>query len=282
MDGLLRFAPHTGYLPHDRTPLFVAMAGTDPVDQVHFAAREGLAGILDPWANDRSPEKIEAISMALDETGLVAGCMCLIPLARFTQPLWVAERAKEELQEHLRNSVRIATDLRSDVLAVLLFAEEDTASNVQRQRAIDRLREAADMAYAKGIRLAIEPIGGVPGQLLKSFAEAVDLVDKIAHPGVKLIFDTGHIAAFAEPILQSYIEAYDQIAVLQLADMPNRVEMGAGDIDFVPILSHAVSRGYRGLIELEYHWSNPDIESEMRGLEMLRTLENKVRENIGA
>lgn len=277
MGGVLRFAPHTGYLPHDRTPLFNVSAGPDPVDHVRFAAAHGMAGIMDPWAVDRPPEQLQRIQVALEETGLVGGCICMTPLERFTQPLWVAESEPQELKEHLHHALQVAGSLGSTVLAVLLLEEQGTAPAVQRRRAVDRLRRAADAASARGVTLAIEPIGGFPGMLLGSFAEAVELVREARHPGVKLIFDTGHVTTLGEPVLESYVEAFDDIAVLQLADMPERVEPGAGAIDFVPILAHAMARGYDGLVELEHQWSVPGKEAEERGLEALRTIEAQAR-----
>lgn len=273
MEWVLRYAPHTGYLPHNRTPLFNASAGPDPVDQVRFAAACGMAGVMDPWAIDRTPQQLEAINAALNETGLVCGCVCLTPLERFLQSLWVTETEPDELQEHLHRALQVAGGLGSSVLAVLLLEEQGTAPAVQRRRAIDRLRRAGDTVSARGITLAIEPIGGFPGMLLGSFAEAVDLIRQVNHPNVKLIFDTGHLTVMGDPLLESYVNAFPDIAVLQLADMPDRVEPGAGTIDFAPILAHAIAQGYTGLVELEHQWSTPGRDAEERGLEALRRIE---------
>lgn len=277
MDGVLRYAPHTGYLPHDRTPLFAASAGSDPVAQIRFVASRGMAGIMDPWAVDRPQAQLDLIRAAMDETGRVGGCICLTPLKRFTEPMWVVESEPAELQTHLRRALDVADTCRSNVLAVLMMEEHGTTPGVQRRRAVDRLRGAADTALSRGVVLAIEPIGGFPGMLLGSFAEAAELVRDANHPGVKLVFDTGHVTTLGEPVLDSYLAAFDDIAVLQLADMPDRVEPGAGEIDFVPILGHAIIRGYQGLVELEHHWSTPGPGAEERGLENLRAIEARAQ-----
>lgn len=275
MHGGLKYASHTGYLPHDRTPLFSASAGPDTSDQVRFAASVGMAGIMDPWAVDKPQVQIDAISDALQETGLTGGCICLAPLERLMEPLWVTESEPAELQAHLERALDVASAYRSNVLAVLIMEEPGTARSVQHRRAVDRLRGAADLALARGVTLAIEPIGGFPGMLLPSFAAAAELVGAVSHPGVKLIFDTGHVTVLGEPLLESYVQAYDDIAVLQLADMPDRVEPGAGEIDFVPILGHAIAQRYAGLVELEHQWSTPGREGEERGLQSLRAIEER-------
>lgn len=277
MDGGLRYASHTGYLPHDRTPLFIASAGYDTVDQVRFAASAGMAGIMDPWAVDRPQDQLDAVRDTLLETDLVGGCICLTPLERFAQPLWVAETEPAELQVHLHRALDVASAYRSTVLAVLIMEEPGAARAVQHRRAIDRLRRAGDAALSRGVTLAIEPIGGFPGMLLPDFASAAELVGAANHPGVKLIFDTGHVTVMGDPVLDSYVQAYDDVAVLQLADMPGRVEPGAGEIDFAPILGHAIARGYRGLVELEHQWSTPGRRGEERGLRSLRAINAQAR-----
>lgn len=281
MKWVLRYAPHLGHLARDRKPLFSASADPDPVSQVRFAAAQGLAGVLDAWAVDHPPDRLDALESALKETGLTGGCICLVPFEALGMPLWVSEKESPELLQHLDCALHVAQSLRSQVLAVLLIAEQGTPLAIQRRRAIDRLRRAGDTASARGITLAVEAFDGLSGMLLSSFSQAVDLVHEVNHPGVKLIYDTGHVAAFGEPILESYIEAYDDIAVLQLSDMPGRIEPGAGTIDFVPLIAHAIARGYSGLVELEYHWSAPSLEAEERALQALHTIETQALALVG-
>jgi hydroxypyruvate isomerase len=273
MAWALRYAPHLGYVPPERTPLFQALAGSDPAAHVRLAADEGMAGVLDPWAADRPEEQRDAIAAALKQTGLVGGCVVSTPMATLMQPIWTGDGTDETLQGHIGHALQVAADYRATNLAVLLLGDGRSAPAAQRRRAIDRLLRAADIASKRGVTLVIEPIVVIPGMLLANFADGVELVLSANHPGIKLIFDTGHVNVSKEPLLKTYAEAYDDIAVLQLADMPGRVEPGAGDIDFASILAHAIRKGYSGLVELEYGWTEPGPQSERRGLEALRALD---------
>lgn len=277
MDWALRWAPHTGVRPDDRTPLFRHLAGDDPVDHIRFGAAQGMAGILDVWAPDRPPAQISAIAATLAETGLESGCVVSLPLARFMMPLWVSESGESlaELTEHIDRSLRVAGELGSRALAVVLFEDGETAPAQQRQRAIERLRRQADTAFRQGVTLAIEPIGGLPRMLLRSFDEAIDLVRQAAHPGVKLMFDTAHVTAMGANLVESYVEAFDDIAVLQLSDMPGFVEPGAGELDMVGLLGNAIAKGFSGLVELECFWSEPGAEGERLGLDRLREVDSR-------
>ena len=113
----------------------------------------------------------------------------------------------------------------------------------------------------------------LPDMLLRTFSEAVEMVRAAAHPAIKLVFDTGHLYRMGDPLLSSYVEAYEDIHVLQLADMPGRVEVGAGEIDFIPLLTHAVRRGYRGLVDLEHDWLEPGLSGERRAIDRLRAID---------
>lgn len=277
MDWSLRYAPHIGYLPPERPPLFRYLVGPSLADHIRFAAQEGMAGVLDPWMAARSREQQQEIGAVLRETGLECGCLAAVPLASLTQPLWVAESTEPELFQHVEDTLNLAAEVGSNTIVVLLFGEAGGSPGVQRSRVIERLRRAADRAERQQAILVIEPMDSLPGMLLQSFAEGVELVREVAHPCVKLAFDTGHLVSMGEPVLPTYIEAYDDIGLLQLADMPGRVEVGRGEIDFVPILAHAIRQKYAGLVELEHDWSTPGADSERQGIEKLRAVDAAAR-----
>lgn len=281
MPWALRYAPHLGYVPPD-VPLFRAHAGPDVVDHVHFAASQGMAGVLDPWLPDRPAAQRQAIKAALTDTGLACGCVVAVPMPRFMEPFWTAEGGQEELHGHLTHALAVAADFGSTNIAVVLFGEEDTTPGTQRRRVVDRLRAGADLAAEQGATLVIEPIVGLPGMYLKNFADGVELIREAGHPNVKLIFDTGHVFNGGEPILETFVDAYDDIGLVQLADMPGRVQMGGGEIDFVPLLTHALLKGYSGLVELEHDWTEPGLEGERRGIDALRAIDAEVRSRAGA
>lgn len=272
MSWALRYSPHVGYVPPDRL-LFRAHAGADNrAEHIRFAAREGMAGVLFPWACESPPAEREAVRAALLETGLECSCIVSTPFAKLREPLWTAPGAEvsEALVGYVGRALDVAQDLNSSSLAVLLIGTEPGAEAADKARAADRLRSAADTAAERGMVLVVEPI---PGMLLRTFAEGAEYVRALNHPAIRLIFDTGHVTTTGEPLMASYVEAYDDVALLQIADMPGRVESGAGTLDLASVLAHAIRRGYRGLVDLEHDWAEPGLESERRGLQRLAELD---------
>jgi hydroxypyruvate isomerase len=113
--------------------------------------------------------------------------------------------------------------------------------------------------------------------LLQHMPDALAVVRAADHPAVRLIFDTSHVQIMDGDLLFHLEQAWDQVAIVQLADNPGRLEPGTGEIHFETVLRWLARRGYRGLVELEYGWQQPGLESERRGLEKLRQLDLAAR-----
>jgi hydroxypyruvate isomerase len=195
------------------------------------------------------------------------------------QPLWVSDsrESRQTLIDYVSNAITVAQELGASVLAAILIGDGHTSEPVQRQRAIDGLRMIGDLTARHGIVVGVEPMVAIPNSLLSNFASGVDLVRACNHPAVKLIFDTGHVVDMRETVIQTFREAYDDICLLQLADMPGRVEPGQGEVDFVPLLAHAIYRGYSGLVDLEHDWRSHNQNAERAGIDNLVILDNKAR-----
>ncbi len=279
MRWALRYCPHLGYMPPDRPMLFRLLGGPDRASQVRFAARNEFAGILYPWAADSPPEERRAVAVQLKNLKLACSCIVTVPMSQFLQPLWVSDsrESRQTLIDYVSNAITVAQELGASVLAAILIGDGQTSEPVQHQRAIDGLRMIGDLTARHGMAVGVEPMVAIPNSLLSSFASGVDLVRACNHPAVKLIFDTGHLVDMRETVIQTFREAYDDICLLQLADMPGRVEPGQGEVDFVQLLAHAIHRGYSGLVDLEHDWRSHNQNAERAGIDNLMILDNKAR-----
>lgn len=275
----LSYAPHLGYLPVDE-PLFRKTVGnSDPWDHVAFAAAQGFAGVFHPWAASRPVDEVTRFRAALDHFQLTAGCVVFAPLTAVMSPLWVEPGAAawETIDAHFARSLPCAQSLGSSVVAVLLMADEARGRKAQEHAAVEHLRRAGDLAANSGLVIGIEPMIDLPSMLLTNTDDTLTLLDRVGHPAVKMIFDTGHIQAMDGDVLAAYRRARNHIGLIQLADMPGRIEPGAGMIDIIAFLSEALRDGNAdGLIELEHGWSQPTIEVQRLGIEALREIDASI------
>ena len=271
----LRYAPHMGYIAP--APLFSNSVGTtDPYAHARFAAEKGFAGLFHPWIGDRSAGEIAAFKRGLGEFGLGAGTIVYAPASEALRPLWVSGRTEERtlLLRHVEKSAAFARELGSKTLAVLIMADGEVGSaQAQAANARDNLGFAAEIAERHGVVLGIEPMIALPGMLLQSAYTTAELIDKVGHPAVRLIFDTGHITAMDGSILEAQAALERLVCVYQLADMPDRKEPGHGELDFPTFLSRLIRIGYRGLVELEHDWSSDTAETESAGILLLERID---------
>ncbi|MCK7616167.1 hydroxypyruvate isomerase family protein [Roseibium sediminicola] len=117
-----------------------------------------------------------------------------------------------------------------------------------------RIAIAAEMATRADMYLLIEPIddNAVTGYFMNDPAYAVEVVQEIAKPNVKLLFDVYHAHNRGIDAVDFYKDYSGLIGHIQIADAPGRHEPGTGKIEFDRLFSLLDSSGYDGVVGLEY------------------------------
>jgi len=277
MTWSLRYAPHLGYRPPFQ-PLFAATVGSDdPLEQVRFAADNGFAGVLYAAARGRPSAEQQRVGEALAAHGLEPGCILYTTFDNLRNTSWATDsaEARDWIATELVQATAAAQRVGAKRLAVLGGADPQRPIAYQRAAFVQNLRYAADIAARAGLTLCLETLSrkSIPGMLLEHVPDALAVVRAVDHPAVRLIFDTSHVQIMDGDLLFHLEEAWDSIAIVQLADNPGRLEPGSGEINFESLLRFLARRGYRGLVELEHGWQEPGLESERRGLATLRRLD---------
>lgn len=127
-----------------------------------------------------------------------------------------------------------------------------------RARSVDAWSTLAHAAAAAGVLYCIEPLSRAETPVVNTLAEAGAIVDAIASPALRTMFDLSSAAQTeSEPpavVLARHL-AQGHIAHVQLNDR-NRRGPGQGDTPVVPVLHALRDTGYAGWIALEpfdYH-----------------------------
>ena len=273
----LRYASHLGYRSAQE-PLFPASVGTlDPLAHIDYATSLGLAGVQYALARGRPTEEQAAVGGALARQGLEAGCVIYTGFDNIRRPLWAdaAPLARKRLAAELALAFETARRVGSRHIAVLSGLDPRHDAKAQRGAFIENLRWAAEQAEKAGVALLLEPVdrARLPDMLLHHIADACEIVDAVDSPAVRLIFDTAHVQAMDGDAVRQLETAWDRIAIVQLADVPGRIEPGAGEIDFAALLGLLKRRRFPGLVEFEFGWSVPGRETEQAFIEHLRCLD---------
>lgn len=133
------------------------------------------------------------------------------------------------------------------------------------------LSYAAQIFETKGIIGLIEPINkySAPGYYLNSYERAVDVLNKINSPNLKLQLDLFHLQQIKGDLTNNIKSLLPHVKHIQLAQVPKRNEPNTpGEIDYNYIFQLLEELNYSEWIGLEY---NPKDDTD-KGLSWLRHL----------
>ncbi len=148
-------------------------------------------------------------------------------------------------------AMRVGTHLLNALVGV---RPKGVSHDTARAAAIANLNRIAPLAQEAGVTLLVEGINNIdmPGYFANSVAAAVQLVEAVHHPNVRLQFDQYHAAMAGEDPIVSLHANLPLIAHVQIADVPGRHEPGTGTQPIRAFLDDLDGLGYQGFVGLEY------------------------------
>lgn len=119
---------------------------------------------------------------------------------------------------------------------------------------VANLRFAAAALHEVGLTLLIEPINrfDVPGFVLQRSDDAVQLMDEVGAPNLRLQYDVYHQQRTEGELAATIERLLPRIGHIQVADNPGRHEPGTGEIAWPFLFAHLDRIGYRGHVGCEY------------------------------
>lgn len=167
----------------------------------------------------------------------------------------VAER-RDDVLTSLENAVNLARTVGAGRINLLVGRKlEHVPMATQRATAISVLRECGDLARDADLVVVVEPINeiDVPGSLVPTAVEAVDLIEAVGSPAVLLLYDAYHAARAGNDPISEVSALIDVIGHVQYADCPGRGAPGTGRVDLFALAESLDAAGYDGSIGLEYY-----------------------------
>ncbi|MEU6348402.1 sugar phosphate isomerase/epimerase family protein [Streptomyces sp. NPDC047072] len=270
----LRFGYGTnGFTQHRLADVLVVLAdlGYDGValtlDHIH----------LDPYADDLS-RRVAALARGLDRHGLsvtveTGAPYFLDPWGKHL-PTLMSDGSGQRV-DLLRRAVRIAADLGSPTVHLCSGpAPEGLPEQDAWKRLAAGVETVLETARRYGVALAFEP---EPYMFVDTVERCLHLAELVGgHELFGLTLDIGHAHCVeAAPLLDCVGLAAPRLRNVQIEDMRRGVhqhlELGAGEIDFPPVLAALRELGHRGLVSVEIQGGAldaPDIAR--RSIEFLR------------
>lgn len=166
----------------------------------------------------------------------------------------------------LRGLVDLAVELgagRVNIGRVRGGIEEGEEPEAAIGRFIDGVRSVGDHAAPAGVYLVIEPVNRYELNFVNSVVpDGIAIVDRVAHPMVKLMPDSFHMNIEDAHPEESILAAGARVGYVQVADS-NRWAPGQGHIDFRPFFDALRAIGYDGWVSVEMlPFPSPDLAAE--------------------
>jgi sugar phosphate isomerase/epimerase len=270
----LRFGYGTnGFTQHRLADVLAVLAdlGYDGValtlDHVH----------LDPYADDL-PRRVDALARRLARHGLdvtvETGAPYLLDPWGKHLPTLMSDGAEPRI-DLLRRALRIAAGLGSPTVHLCSGPAPDA---MPEQDAFKRLAAGIETllptAERYGVALAFEP---EPYMFVDTVGRCLRLAELVGgHELFGITLDVGHAHCVEErPVLDCVHQAAPRLRNVQIEDMRRGVhrhlELGAGEIDFPPVLAALRDLGHRGLVSVEIQGGALDAPGiARRSIEFLR------------
>jgi hydroxypyruvate isomerase len=123
---------------------------------------------------------------------------------------------------------------------------------------VANLRRAADLVAPHGIELLVEPINprDIPRYFLNTPAQAVAILDRVAHPNVRLQLDLYHCQITAGDLACHIRRLLPRVAHIQIAGVPERHEPDRGEVNYVYLFDLLDELSYDGWVGCEYRPAN--------------------------
>lgn len=121
---------------------------------------------------------------------------------------------------------------------------------------LEGLGELATHAEAVGVVIALEPLNRYENHMVNTLADATRLCDQIGSAHLGIAADTYHMNIEEADPYQALVDAAPWIRHVQLSDS-NRLEPGAGHLDWSATLEAVWAIGYRDELAYECRLSGP-------------------------
>jgi D-psicose/D-tagatose/L-ribulose 3-epimerase len=139
--------------------------------------------------------------------------------------------------------------------APLPVSEEERLA--RKERCVTGLKEAGDHAAKAGVLLAVEPLNRFESDVLCTTQQAIELLEAVDHPAIKLMLDTFHMHMEEASIAEAIRLGGEHLVHFQ-ANENHRGFPGTGSTNWVAVCRALHEVGYKGPISLEPFRRNDD------------------------
>lgn len=199
------------------------------------------------WKN----KDVDAILRKKTELGLEIGTMMGTGWKHMN-----SEDSRKTFVSDIQASLAAAKRLGVKTLIVTTGFEDKKLSRAeQHTNYVAALKAAAPLAEQAQVTLVLEPLNTKvdhAGYYLQTAREGFEILDEVASPSVKMLFDIYHHQIMEGNVIEDITKNISKIAHFHVADVPGRHEPGTGEINYANVFRAISASGYQGFVGLEF------------------------------
>ncbi len=174
------------------------------------------------------------------------------------------EQVRKRTSRYLGQLAQLCRDLGGSVMVLGSPGQRNFPAEMTHQQAAENaikvLEEALPALEQHHVTLALEPLGPGEGNFWNHASQAIEVIERLASPQVRLHLDVKAMSSEGIPI-PDVIRASAQHLVHFHANDPNLLGPGMGEVDFVPIFDALREVDYNGWVSVEVFDYEPGIEA---------------------
>lgn len=235
-----KFSANLGFLWADRTL----------PEAIHAAAAAGFDAVECHFPYE-TPSA--AVAQALEQTGLeMLGINTLRgDVAAGENGLCALEGRGPEARAAIDQALEYAQAIKAKNIHVMAGIATGARAHAQ---FVETLKYACTQAAPHQITILIEPLNSTdaPGYFLSTTTQARALIEEVAAPNLKLMFDCYHVQIMEGNLTHRLKDLLPFIGHIQFASVPNRRTPDRGEINFEHVFQTLHKLGYRAPLGAEY------------------------------
>ncbi|MBN2477287.1 MAG: sugar phosphate isomerase/epimerase [Pirellulales bacterium] len=242
--------------PHEKAFAFAAECGYTGVEIAPFT--------LADTASEISTAQREEVRRRADAAGLeVVGLHWLLAKTEGLHLTSPDAGVRHKTSAYFGQLARLCADLGGKILVLGSPQQRNLLPGVTHDEA---MRHAADVLGRSvphfeqaEVTLCLEPLSPEEGDFLCKSSQAVEVLEMIGSPSVRLHLDCKAMSSEGEPPAE-IVHRHGALLAHFHANDPNRQGPGFGGLDFLPILQALGRIDYRGWVSVEVFDYTPGIE----------------------
>ena len=262
------------YAPHDG--MFTNTVGKDFIDQIKYMYDRGFRSIEDNGMTGRTPEMQSKVGETLAKLGMRMGVFVVPKGGNGANTL--AAKKKEHLDiflEGCRKSVEVAKRCNAKWVTVVPGDfDRSLPLDVQTANVIEGLRRGAEILEPHGLVMVLEPLSDTPDLFLRYSTQTYQICKAVNSPSCKILYDIYHMQKNEGNLIKNMELCWDEIAYIQQGDNPGRKEPTTGEINYKNVFKYIHSKGYKGILGMEYGISLTGKEGEARLVQAYREVDS--------